>query len=60
MRAHTHECQQCRTRFECSGAQEHNYDGYPEVWCRDYHDAGWDKCPDCEMENEALREDEDE
>lgn len=34
---HHHPCQHCGAKTECSGTWEQNYDGFPEVICREFH-----------------------
>ena len=34
---HHHPCQKCRQKTECGGVWEENYDGEPEVICREFH-----------------------
>ena len=36
-RIHHHPCQTCRKKTECGGDWEQNYDGWPEVICREFH-----------------------
>lgn len=37
---HHHPCQQCGIKTECPGTWEENYDGWPEVICREFHAEG--------------------
>lgn len=34
---HHHPCQDCGKKTECGGVYEENYDGFPEVICREFH-----------------------
>lgn len=34
---HHHPCQTCGAKTECGGTWEENYDGWPEVICREFH-----------------------
>ena len=34
---HHHPCQRCGAKTECGGVFEQNYDGIPEVICREFH-----------------------
>ncbi len=34
---HHHACQDCGVKTECGGTFEQNYDGFPEVICREFH-----------------------
>lgn len=34
---HHHPCQDCGVKTECGGDWEQNYDGVPEVICREFH-----------------------
>lgn len=34
---HHHPCQACGVKTECGGDWEQNYDGSPEVVCREFH-----------------------
>jgi hypothetical protein len=36
---HHHPCTTCRAPVECAGDLERNYDGWPEVICRAYHQS---------------------
>lgn len=46
--AHEHECQSCGNEFPCAGLLEPNYDGHPEVICRQYHEHGVNVCINCQ------------
>jgi hypothetical protein len=47
-RAHTHPCRDCQTPVECHGDLERNFDGWPEVVCRDFHIHGAEPlCDSC-------------
>ena len=37
VKPHHHPCQQCGAKSECPGTWEENYDGTPEVICREFH-----------------------
>jgi hypothetical protein len=37
VKPHHHPCQTCGAKTECGGTWEENYDGSPEVICREYH-----------------------
>jgi len=37
---HHHPCQTCGKKTECGGNWEQNYDGIPEVICREFHLEG--------------------
>ena len=37
---HHHRCQDCQTKTECFGQLEDNYDGEPEITCREFHLQG--------------------
>jgi len=37
VKPHHHPCAKCKTKTECSGTWEENYDGFPEVICPEYH-----------------------
>ncbi len=37
VKPHSHPCQICGKKTECGGTWEENYDGFPEVICREYH-----------------------
>jgi len=37
---HHHKCADCGEKTECGGSWEENYDGSPEVICREYHQPG--------------------
>lgn len=50
--AHEHECKCCGKEFPCSGLLEPNFDGHPEVICRQYHEHGIDWCVDCQERDE--------
>lgn len=39
-RVHHHKCQDCGVKTECGGEWEQNYDGQPEVICREFHISG--------------------
>jgi hypothetical protein len=56
-RIHHHKCQDCGAKTECHGEWEQNYDGYPEVICREFHGDGGTinpdfVCPDCADKHE--------
>ncbi len=34
---HTHPCDRCQAKVECSGELSRNYDGWPEVICSAVH-----------------------
>lgn len=36
-RVHHHPCQACGKKTACGGTWEQNYDGEPEVICREFH-----------------------
>lgn len=36
-KVHHHPCAVCHAKTECGGEWEQNYDGIPEVICREYH-----------------------
>ena len=37
VKVHHHPCQDCGAKTECGGTWEENYDGFPEVICREFH-----------------------
>lgn len=51
-RSHLHPCGQCGVLVPCAGELVENYDGWPEVMCRAYHQEGADRstfrCEACE------------
>jgi hypothetical protein len=60
---HTHRCDRCQTKVECSGELSRNYDGIPETVCSSYHRLYGTTaevfCADCaaDIDNEELEED---
>jgi hypothetical protein len=53
-RAHSHTCSRCQRSFGCAGELIRNWDGYPEVICRLFHEDGesrpqFRQCDDCVM-----------
>jgi hypothetical protein len=46
-RGHEHDCTTCKLPFPCPGTLERNWDGFPEVICTFYHEAGNTECEDC-------------
>ena len=60
---HHHPCARCGIKTECGGSWEENYDGFPEVICREWHQLGGTTNPEfyCDgcaliVEEEARRE----
>lgn len=58
---HHHPCQICHAKTECGGTWEENWDGFPDVICREFHQAGGFvnpdfSCEDCEALTEAEQE----
>ncbi len=43
---HHHPCADCGAKTECGGTWEENYDGFPEVICREFHLSSGDTNPD--------------
>ena len=37
VKPHSHPCQSCGAKTPCPGTWEENYDGWPEVICREFH-----------------------
>lgn len=59
-RVHHHPCADCAAKTECPGEWEQNYDGVPDVICREYHLAGGYTDPDFLCDScHALRADQD-
>lgn len=53
-RPHHHPCATCGEKVECSGSWEQNWDGFPEVICREFHQDRWPfLCEDCHTKAEA-------
>lgn len=53
-RVHHHKCHDCGAKTECPGEWEQNYDGWPEVVCREFDQARSDfVCDDCHAKREA-------
>ncbi len=46
-RPHSHDCTTCKQEFACPGTLWRNHDGFPEVVCSFYHEAGNTECEDC-------------
>ncbi len=46
VRPHHHPCADCGAKTECGGTWEENYDGCPEVICREWHLADGTTNPD--------------
>jgi hypothetical protein len=53
---HDHHCQECGVKTPCSGELFQNWDGEPEICCRDFHlDHGINRdfvCEGCEWKRE--------
>lgn len=61
MKVHHHKCADCGAKTECGGEWEQNFDGWPEVICREFHQAGGETDPDfvcdlCAGKRDARRE----
>jgi hypothetical protein len=59
---HHHPCQDCGVKLECGGTWEENYDGFPEVVCREFHQPGGTVnfdfvCEGCERVRAAQAQD---
>lgn len=58
VRPHHHPCALCHAKTECPGAWEENYDGIPDVICREYHQEGGPNpdftCEACEAKRSAI------
>lgn len=53
-RIHFHKCHDCGAKTECPGEWEQNFDGVPEVFCREYALASFDfVCDACEDKRKA-------
>jgi len=54
---HHHPCQDCGAKTVCPGEWEENYDGIPEVICREFHQDGGINfdfvCADCDAQRMA-------
>lgn len=54
---HHHPCQDCGAKTECGGTWEENYDGFPEVICREWHQPNGTinsdfVCDDCQWKRD--------
>jgi hypothetical protein len=62
-RPHRHPCFDCGILVECPGTWEENYDGFPEVICREYHQDGFINsdfvCEECHDARAATPDDDD-
>jgi len=52
---HHHPCADCGAKTECGGSWEENYDGFPEVICREWHLSGGFTNPDFVCESCDLK-----
>ena len=48
-RAHSHQCTCCGQDYDCGGTLSRNHDGWPEVVCSVYHEAGDTECAACDL-----------